>query len=200
MNSIVTRIFNLINRATLSGYLFAFTVWVLYNNVLVNLIRNVPLFPKYRFELTLAARVCKSVNPAIVSWPFVSFLFLKIVGLLVTFILLKKNYWKVLHAPMRYLLTIEFTCSVLFFLLHLASAIRPFEIDAYFFAAEPFHFFFFVHKMGPWPGFAVVGIISAFLLKRLGLLTVWDTVLKVAFTLLSYLMYLGLAWLWFGRV
>jgi len=164
------------------------------------MVYNIPLFPKYRFELRLAAYVCKSVDPSIVVWPFIGFTFLKCVGLLTIFFLLKKNYFKRLHAPLAYLLTVELTCCILFFLLHITSLIHPFQVDGYFFAAAPFHFFFFVHKMGPWPGFAVVGIISAFFLKRLDLLTVRDIFLKVAFTLLSYLFYLGLVWLWFGRI
>ena len=199
MNPITPKISQLVNRATLSGYLFAFIVWILYNNALGNLVHNIPLFPKYRFELRLAAYVCKVTNPASVIQPFIGFVFLKCLGLLIIFILLRKDYFKVLLGPLRYLITMEFTCSVLFFLLHLASLIYPFEVDAYFFPAEPFHFFFFVHKMGPWPGFAIVGIISAFLLQRLGLLRSRDIILKVVYTVLSYMMYLGLRWVLFGR-
>jgi len=194
-----SQIFRLINRATLSGYLFAFIVWILYNNVLVNLLYNVRKFPKYRLKLILAARVCKVTDPAAVIWPFIGFVFLKCLGLLIIFFLLRKNYFKKFHALLQYLLTVEFTCCVLFFLLHMASLIHPFEVDAYFFAAEPFHFFFFVHKMGPWPGFAVVGIISAVLLKKLELLVSPDIILKVTYTALSYVMYVGLRWLLFGR-
>jgi len=200
MNPMMSRIFHLVNRATLSGYLFAFTVWILYNNVLVNIAHNIRTLPKYKFELTLAAYVCNSVDPEAVMWPFIGFALLKFAGLIVMFVLLKGDYLKMLNGLLRYLLTVEFACSVLFFLLHLASAIHPFEVDAYFFAAGPFHFFFFVHKMVPWPGFAFVGIISAFLLNRLGLLAAPDIILKVVFTSLSYFLCLGMAWLWFGHI
>jgi len=86
--------------------------------VLSNLVHNIPLFPKYRFELRLAAYVCKVTDPAATIWPFIGFALLKFVGLMVIFILLRKK----------------------------------------------------------------------------------DTILKVVFTLFSYLIYLGLAWIWFGRI
>ena len=73
----------LINRATLPAYLFDFIVWILYNNVLSNLVHNIPLFPKYRFELRLAAYVCKVTDPAAAIWPFIGFALLKFVSLMV---------------------------------------------------------------------------------------------------------------------
>jgi hypothetical protein len=88
---------------------------------------------------------------------------------------------------------------VLYFILQIISLVYPFRPSSFFFAAEPFHFFFSIWKMDPWPAFALIGFVSGFLLNRLGLFSKKDMLLKIVLTVLSFLIHMLLLRLAFGR-
>jgi hypothetical protein len=199
MNSVPMFLQKYFSRAALSGYLLAFTVWVFYTNflrILVGTLRH----PSYKRQLLLRAFVCKILDPAPTISFFLWFTLLKLVILMTLFFLLKTRYLKVIHELLTYLLTIEFTVCVLYFILQIVSLVYPFRPSSFFFAAEPFHFFFSIWKMDPWPAFVLIGLVSGFLLNRLGLISKKDMTIKIALTVLSFLIHVLLLRLIFGHL
>ena len=198
MNSVTPLLQKYFSQAALSGYLLAFVVWVLYNNVLRNLLGSL-CYPSYKWKLSLNAVVCKILDPAPVISFFLWFTLLKLGILITLFLLLKTKYLKVFHEPLTYLLTIELTVCVLYFILQILSLVYPFHVNSFFFAASPFHFFFWILKMDPWPAFALIGFVSGFLLNRLGLFSKKDIIKRIALTVLSFMLYVLQLRLVFGH-
>ncbi len=201
MNSIPLFLQKYFSRAALSGYLLAFILWVLYTNVLRILLGSL-LYPSYKRQFLLRAFVCNKGggNITAITYLFLGFILLKLLVVVILFFLLKTKYLKVLHGFLTYLLTIEFTVCVLYFILQIVSLVYPFRPSSFFFAAEPFHFFFSIWKMDPWPAFALIGLVSGLLLNRLGLFSKKDMTIKITLTILSFAIHVILLRLAFGHL
>lgn len=186
------------SRAALSGYLLAFIVWVLYNNAL-RILLGFLFYPSYKIRIEYRGFICRLMDPSTAISFFLWFTLLKLVVLVIPFLVLKTRYLKVFHGLLKYLLTIEFSVCVLYFILQIAFLIYPFHVSSFFFAASPLTIPFVIWKMDPWPAFVLVGFVSGFLLNRLGLFSKKDMILKISLTVLSFLIYVLLLRLAFGH-
>jgi hypothetical protein len=185
-------------EAALSGYLLAFIVWILYSNAL-NILVSFLFYPSYKLQIEIRGFICRIMDPSASISFFLWFTLLKLVVFAILFLLLKSRYLKVFHALLTYLLTIEFTVCVLYFILEIVSLIYPFHVSSFFFAASALTIPFVIWKMDPWPAFALIGFVSGFLLNRLGLFSKKDMILKISLTILSFLIYVLMLRLAFGR-
>lgn len=198
MNSVPMFLQKYFSRAALSGYLLAFIVWVLYNNVLRNLVGCL-FYPSYKIQIEYRGFICRLMDPSAAISFFLWFTLLKLVVLAILFLVLTTRYFKVFHNFLGYFLTIEFTVCVLYFILQIASLVYPFHVSSFFFAVSPLTIPFVIWKMDPWPAFALIGFVSAFLLNRLGLFSKKDIIIRIALTVLSFLIYVVLLRLAFGH-
>ncbi|WP_159475240.1 hypothetical protein [Dyadobacter sp. 3J3] len=198
MNRIALLVQKYFSRAALAGYLLAFIVWVLYNNALSILVSFL-FYPSYKLRIEIRGFICRLMDTSEAISFFLWFTLLKLSVLIILFLLLKTSYLKVFHGLLRYLLTIEFTVCVLYFILQIASLVYPFHVSSFFFAVSPLTIPFVIWKMDPWPAFALIGFVSAFLLNRLGLFSKKDIIIRIALTVLSFLIYVILLRLAFGH-
>jgi hypothetical protein len=198
MNSVPPLLQKYFSRAALSGYLLAFIVWVLYNNAL-RILLGFLFYPSYKIRIEYRGFICRLMDPSAAISFFLWFTLLKLVVLATLLLLLKTRYLKIFHGPLRYLLIIEFTACVLYFILQIVSLIYPFHVSSFFFAASPLTIPFVIWKMDPWPAFALIGFVSGFLLNRLGLFSKKDMILKISLTILSFLVYVLILRFAFGH-
>ena len=198
MNSVRMFLQKYFSRAALSGYLLAFIVWVLYNNVL-RILLGFLFYPSYKIRIEYRGFICRLMDPSTAISFFLWFTLIKLVVLAILFLVLKTRYLKVFHGLLKFLLTIEFSVCVLYFILQIAFLVYPFHVSSFFFAASPLTIPFVIWKMDPWPAFMFIGFVSGSLLNQLGLFSKKDIIIRIALTVLSFLIYVLLLRLAFGH-